>query len=217
MTHSYTTIRVPSSFPASSRPVYAYPIADMTHRNKDIAYPKVCQAVRDVCKKHGTEKILVHTVNYELTALLDKYLQDNLETEQRILSYSRREDKQPTVDSYLHSEEPAVLLAPSLERGIDLPGNQCSAIIIAKVPYPSLGDKQVSQRLYGTGASGKLWYSCETIRAIVQMTGRGMRSAEDRCESYILDEQFVTNIWRRNRALLPSWWSEAVQIRKDQI
>lgn len=42
------------------------------------------------------------------------------------------------------------------------------------------------------------------------MTGRGMRSDDDFCESYILDTQFHNNIWRRYRGLLPSWWKEAV-------
>jgi Rad3-related DNA helicase len=42
------------------------------------------------------------------------------------------------------------------------------------------------------------------------MTGRGMRSEDDYCESWILDKQFTDNIYKKNRQLLPSWWREAL-------
>lgn len=42
------------------------------------------------------------------------------------------------------------------------------------------------------------------------MTGRGMRSIDDSCDSYILDRQFISNIWKKNQSLLPNWWKEAV-------
>ena len=187
----------------------------MVHKNKEDAYPKLLAAVLEVCQKHEADKVLAHTVNYDLTNFLAKELGGKLS--QRVYSYSKRDEKQRAVDSYVHSSDPCVLFAPSLERGIDLPNDLCSAIIICKVPYPSLGDKQISQRLYGTGAAGKLWYSCETIRALVQMTGRGMRHEDDYCESYILDSQFMDNIWRRSRQLIPEWWREAVHIRKDGL
>jgi Rad3-related DNA helicase len=99
-----------------------------------------------------------------------------------------------------------VLLAPSLERGVDLPKDQCGVIIIAKVPYPSIGDKQVNTRLYST-PNGQLWFQVQTVRAIVQSTGRGMRSADDFCISYILDKQFA----KIPKELLPGYWKEAIR------
>jgi Rad3-related DNA helicase len=37
-----------------------------------------------------------------------------------------------------------------------------------------------------------------------------MRSADDYCESYILDKNFLDNVWRRNRNLIPQWWADAL-------
>lgn len=139
---------------------------------------------------------------------LSKSLRANcLSLQDRFVSYNSAGDRQQAIRAYL-AKDSAVLLASSLDRGIDLPGDDCSAIVVCKVPFPNLGDKQVNARIHTYG--GQLWYSVQTIRTLVQMTGRGMRSIDDHCDSYILDEQFVSNIWRKNRSLLPNWWKEAV-------
>ena len=54
----------------------------------------------------------------------------------------------------------------------------------------------------------------QTIRDIVQMTGRGVRSADDWAITYVLDSQFTKNVWR-NKFLFPEWWREAVNLGAD--
>jgi Rad3-related DNA helicase len=110
------------------------------------------------------------------------------------------------LDKFLSIED-AVLLAPSFERGIDLPEEDCQVIIIAKVPYPYLGDKQISARMRTRG--GQTWYAVQTIRSIAQMTGRGMRSAGDWCDTYVLDAQF-RRIYKDHKRLFPKWWRESL-------
>ena len=81
-------------------------------------------------------------------------------------------------------------------------------MVVAKCPFPSLGDSQVGARLHSSG--GQQWYSVETIRTLVQMTGRGVRNKDDWCLTYILDSGFTSNIWKKAKHLLPAWWVEAV-------
>jgi ATP-dependent DNA helicase DinG len=207
----YATITVPSTFPASRRPVYIYPIAEMTKRNKANAYPLVASALSKVIQNHPEDRILVHTVSYDL----NRFLLDSLDSfVSRLVSYNTSSEKQRAIDRYLYTSG-SVLLAPSLDRGIDLPADDCRVIVVCKVPFPNLGDKQVSARLHSPG--GQLWYSAKTVRSLVQMTGRGMRSEDDFCESYILDASFVTQIWRRHKNLLPQWWKEAVHMQTKPL
>ena len=86
---------------------------------------------------------------------------------------------------------------------------------MAKVPFPYLGDPQVSKRMHMPG--GKQWYAVQTVRTIVQMTGRGVRSKDDWCATYVLDSQFGSNIYKRHKRLFPEWWREAVEFmpRRD--
>ena len=103
----------------------------------------------------------------------------------------------------------AVLFAPSFDRGVDLVDDDCRVIIVAKVPAPFLGDAQVKARL-NSGREGEIWYTVQTIRTLVQMTGRGVRSVDDHCESYILDARFTEHIYKRHKNLLPEWWRDAL-------
>jgi ATP-dependent DNA helicase DinG len=204
--HSWGGVSVPSTFDPSRRPIYIHPIAEMTRKNEDNARPLIAEAIGKVVAKHPDDKILIHTVSYALNRFIEDQLRQG-DSLYRLVTYNAANEKQRAIDRYLNTPR-SVFLAPSLDRGIDLPGDDCRVIVVCKVPFPSLGDKQISARMHSKG--GQTWYSVKTIRSLVQMTGRGMRSADDFCESYILDKMFIESIWRRNRNLLPKWWSDAL-------
>jgi Rad3-related DNA helicase len=178
----------------------------MSRKEQEVAYPQIAQAVGKILSLHPESKILVHTVSYALNKYLGDYLRSTGEF-LRVVSYNTSGDKQKAIDTYLYTPG-SVLLAPSLDRGIDLPDDDCRVIIVCKIPFPSLGDKQISTRLHSKG--GQSWYSVRTIRSLVQMTGRGMRHQDDMCESYILDSNFIELVWRKNKHLLPDWWKSAL-------
>lgn len=204
MAMKYCLVQSPSTFPVASRPVYLYPIADVTYKTKAVSYPEITKAVETIAERHGQERILVHTVSYELARFI--WNKVGISVRQRCILYEDNHARQRAIDKYVYTDG-AILLASSLERGIDLPDESCRAIIVCKVPYPSLGDKQINARLYSKG--GQFWYSVQTCRTIVQMTGRGMRSANDYCESFIIDRQFIT-LWRKCKSLFPKWWTESL-------
>lgn len=204
---TYTTVKVPATFPTNRRPVYVRPVTDVTRSQKDAAYPALSTALSQILHTYKDTNVLVHTVSYEL----NNYLHQSLRRSGlNVVSYDGADTRQRAIRTFRGRDTPMALLAPSLERGVDLPGDTCRCIVVCKCPFPSLGDKQVSQRLYKTGRSGRLWYAVETIRSIVQMTGRGMRSEDDQCDSYILDAQFVSNIYMKNKHLIPAWWRESL-------
>lgn len=163
------------------------------------------EVARIVAENYGSKQ-LIHTVSYEWNRNLSEHLIGYFGPK-AIYTYNDASGRQLAIEGYRGSKN-GILLAPSLERGIDLPHDQCRVVIVTKIPFPYLGDKQVSSRLYAKG--GQSWYNTETIRSLIQMTGRGVRSADDFCASYILDKQFTTNIWKKSRHLIPMWWQEAI-------
>jgi Rad3-related DNA helicase len=42
------------------------------------------------------------------------------------------------------------------------------------------------------------------------MTGRAVRNKDDHAITYIFDQQFASNLWRKNKMLFPDWWRESV-------
>lgn len=199
----YSSVVMPSTFAPAQRPIYIYPIAPMSKKAQPTSRTLIRDAIRHLLTTRTPGRVLVHTVSYDL----NDYLFSELSRTRECYTYRKREDKESAIERYREGES-AVLFAPSLERGVDFKDDLCRHIIIPKLPFPNLGDKQVSARLYSRG--GSLWYSVKTVRSLVQMTGRGMRSETDSCTSYILDEQFISLIWNKSRHLLPSWWREAL-------
>lgn len=203
----YAFITVDCAFPKERRPMFATPCANVTSKEKDKAYPALVKRIREIVTQHP-DRTLVHTVSYDLA----RYLADELRPVlgNRVITYGGSAERDWALEQ-LRGHPQGVLLAPSMERGINLKGNDCRNVIVAKVPWPNMGDKRVKRRKYQpTPRAGQLWYSIQTLRAIIQMTGRGMRSESDWCRTWILDEQFL-RLWRECRHLLPKWWAEAVQ------
>lgn len=131
----------------------------------------------------------------------------------QIISYLSAQEREGAIAEFKSATPGAVLIGPSVGRGIDLPGDLCRVQVIVKVPFLNLQDKQVATRLYGQGLSGKRWYAVSAIRDIVQMTGRATRSETDWCVNYVLDRQFVDNLWSGWRRLFPKWWAESLEWR----
>jgi Rad3-related DNA helicase len=198
-------VSVPMTFPVENRIIHAIPVANMVNREKEKAWPLMVEGINAVLQRHPGERTLVHSVSYALTQAIVRGVKGR-----PVFSYRNSGEREHTIRTYLETPG-AVLVAPSLDRGVDFKGDQCRVIIIAKVPYPYLGDKQVSARMNGPG--GKLWYAVQTVRSLVQMSGRGVRSKDDWCVTYILDSQFRKRVWKENKSLFPGWWREAVDTR----
>lgn len=193
-------VDVPHTFPVANRRVYYWPAASMTYRNKESAWPEVTRAM-DMILDAYPERALVHTHSYEL----QRYVLAHSRHATRLLGYTRAAER----DSYLAAFKllpGAVLVAPSLTRGISLDNDLCRCICVLKMAAPSLGDPQVATRLHTP--DGWLWYKGEIMRDLIQAIGRGTRSETDWCDSWILDAEFA-RVWALQH-LLPSWFVEGV-------
>lgn len=210
--YEYETVTVPMTFPLEHRPIIVAPVADIKRGSSDDDYANLAYAVDRISELHQGERVLVHTVSFKLAQRL---MEDCDLHGRKVFSYSSGRNgvrKQEALDGYLRTPN-AIMFAPSMDRGVDLPGDACRVVIVAKVPFPSLGDRRISARMRLPG--GQSWYSVQTVRKIVQMTGRGVRSAEDYAVSYILDAQFSRNVYAKSKGLFPGWWREALRSNGD--
>jgi ATP-dependent DNA helicase DinG len=166
----YKVVRVRNTFRKENRKVVYVGSADMSRKGKERGeWQGAAKACRDILARHPRESVLVHTVSYDLGGYLSECCTG---TERQYLTYTNSSERERAIGEFTQSEG-RVLFASSLDRGIDLPHDRCRVQIIAKVPFPYLGDKQVSARLYGS-RSGKVWYNIQTIRTIIQMCGRAV-------------------------------------------
>jgi ATP-dependent DNA helicase DinG len=199
---TYEYKALPSPFPKEHRPVHFEPCANIINKNMEEALPKLASAVERILERHPNEKILCHVVSYKIR----DYLMKNINSP-RFVSHTTA-DRTAVLEKFKETSEPKVLISPSMERGVDLPGEECRVIIIAKVPYPDLGDPQINKRVHAS-KDGNSWYAHRTVSAIVQMSGRAVRSVDDWATTYILDEQF-SKLFREWNNMFPAWYREAV-------
>jgi Rad3-related DNA helicase len=210
--HEWAVVSIDSNFDPRRRPIYIENIAPMSHKNKATSYPPMMSSINDLLDDYPDERVLIHTVSYELTAHTYDYLSRTGHSG-RLFTYKNAREREGALNRFLESAN-GVMLAPSFDRGIDLAGDACRVVVIVKIPFPNLGDKQISARLYSKPRSqGQAWYDMQTIRTLVQMSGRAMRTADDYCEIYILDSQFMEKIYRKRKAMLPEWWKKALVLR----
>jgi len=202
----YSVVKVDSTFRKENRPVIYRPSARMTNKHDESG--KLVPALQQIVRGHARERVLVHCVSYSLANFLYGELVGSCEEAgMGCGTYSGSDGKLDAL-SRLRNAGGYMLFAPSMDRGIDLPDDDCRVVVIAKVPYPNLGDRQVSARLHSKG--GQTWYTVQTVRTVVQMTGRGVRHKDDHCTMYILDAMF-DDLWNKGRGLFPSWWTEAIK------
>ena len=212
----YGYVGVPMTYPVENRVIHYTPTATPnTAKNADAAVPEICRAVEAIARLHPGERILVHTVSYRLAGDVVQHLTQNLTgvNSRHIVTYTSARDRDAALESYL-ALEGSILIASSMDRGIDLPDDACRVQVVAKIPFPYLGDKQVNARLYSAG--GQTWYRVNTLRSLLQSTGRGVRHPDDWAITYILDQSFG-KLWQQSRRIIPQWWSEGLRWRVKAV
>ena len=191
---------VPSTFDIERRLVYYDPVVDLSKDRMKSELPKLIRKIKEIVNEHPDKRILIHSVSYKLA----RAIYEGINSSRCIIHDSQNKDEM--VGQYLQQDN-AVIISPSLERGVDFHDEKCRVVIWAKVPYLSLGDKFVTQRLFSS-SFGRLWYKHQAIHSIVQGTGRAMRHENDWCEAWIIDRQFERLM--KDARLAPNWFREAV-------
>lgn len=194
-------IDVPSTFPTERRPIYVMPVTRMGVRwwQDREAQQKMARAIDEVIAQNMGRKGIIHSVSYPLT----KWIMEN--SSYAASGYLFEDAPGTEVIERWRASSFGVLVSPKVTEGVDLPGELCEFVVFPKVPFLSLGDKVV--QLQRNEIPG--FYEQKAMAAIVQGAGRGMRSKDDSCRTYILDTSWFglrDSMW----GALPSWFTDAV-------
>jgi len=193
-------VALPSTFPAENRPIHYLPVGKMSMKEADATLPRLAEAVKELLKAHHDQKGIIHTSNYRVA----RYLRDVL-NDPRLLVHSDV-DRDQVLKHHHDSPQPTVLVSPSMTEGVDLKDDLARFTIIAKLPYPNLGDKALKKRI----ARDPWYYDYLTVRSFVQALGRSVRHENDTCVTYVLDgcaEAFIS----KNKRTIPEYVQEALK------
>ena len=192
----YKYVESGSSFDPTKAPIYISQSNRLNHANLQKALPSVVDQIKLICDKHKGDKGIIHThTNY-----ITKYVQKSLPSS-RFLYRDGMTRNEEILDEHMSSDEPTVLVSPSLGLGIDLKGDLARFQIIIKAAYLPLGDDRI-KRMFELD---KQWYANKMLSNFIQQCGRGIRSKDDHCITYVLDANIYDAILR-NRSKLPKYF-----------
>lgn len=195
--YSSKACKIPSTFDFTNSPIYSYKGHSMSYKNKDANTPWVVEKVDEILEKHKGQKGIIHCGSYALGNKI--YSMSN--NKKRILMYKQGE-KDVVLDMFKNSDD-KVLIGPSILEGVNLEDDMSRFQIFVKVPYASLGDKFVLEKM----KVDNVWYQCDAIKKILQGVGRSVRSKDDWAVTYILDGDFI-RLWRENSSQFSDEFNE---------
>lgn len=175
---------LPSLFDFHNSPIYVLTRWKMSQKFKEESFPSIQKATYELCNRYAQKKGIIQTWTYDIAKRI--YDEAPYPLKDRMLLYNDAKEKRELIEYHKTTDMPTVLVGPTLNEGIDLPGDECRFIIMLKMPFPYLGSKLVKRKadLYDG------WYQNETLRTVVQSIGRGVRYDGDWCQTYILDGSF---------------------------
>jgi Rad3-related DNA helicase len=193
-------IKCKSPISPEHRPIVPLDVVNVNHHSMETgAVEQLANEINQIAAFHPNEKGVVHAT-YELARRLRS------EGNPRYMFHDKL-SKKSVFDAFCSSPASAgaILVASGMYEGIDLAEDLGRFQIVAKIPWPSLGDPAIKH----LSALDPEWYLWETLKTTIQACGRICRTPEDYGATYILDSSF-RRLYRQGIQMLPQWFVEAI-------
>lgn len=186
----------PSDFDATRCPIYYVPT--MRVDNKATDFMPLWNRHDQIAARRRDRKGIVHTVSYarQKEALVSRYAD-------AMLLNNQGDAAGGIVGEFKRSRPGTILVSPSVGAGFDFPGKECEWQLLLKIPFPNGHTKIHRARQQDDPEYGAYL----AMNKMVQAFGRGMRSKEDKCESFIIDSHLDWFLGRFSH-LAPKWFKQ---------
>ncbi len=191
---------IESPFNPKSRPIYYMPLGKMSFKNKEETFKRYIPYIKKLLDKYKGKKGIIHTNSFELA----KWIEDKIKDPRLVFHDSSNKDE--VLKMHMESEEPTVIVSPSMDTGVSFDDDSARFQIIAKVPYPSLASQKNKLRMNNNPD----WYSWKTCGGIIQSSGRIIRSSRDWGDTIILDGSFG-DVIKWSSHFLPDWFQKSIK------
>lgn len=194
-----------SPFDVENRPIYVDFACRMSGFRRGIPNWKNKRAInkiKEILDNHKGQKGVIHTSSNQQAF----WIMDNLK--EYNLMFVGGSDRNRILKEFTESSNNIILIGASIKDGVDFKGDLCRFQIVFKVPYPQLNE-QVKYRM----DLDPKWFYYQTVMALMQAYGRGIRDVDDWCDMYIIDSSFK-QLFDYNRGFFNEYFIEAIQKKK---
>jgi len=195
---NYEYIHVGTDFDPKNAPIHIMAKQKLNYSNLKSMLPKLVEQIEGIMEHHSDHKGIIHTHTQYIT----DYIRDNIDSD-RLLCREAGVRNEDLLKIHEESDEPTILVSPSMTYGVDLYDDLGRFQIILKAPWLPTKDVRVEKMM----KIDKMWYVNSMLKTLVQASGRIIRSKDDKGETYILDGAIYDAI-SRNKKKLPTFFLE---------
>jgi Rad3-related DNA helicase len=170
-----------NGWPKQNGLVYYIPTVKLSYKSDDAAYQKIVDRMDEIISGRLDRKGIIHTGSYARM----RTLMERSKYSKYMLFNERAGDSTLIANRFRAAKAPAILISPSFSTGWDFAYDSCEYQIIPKTPFPYSESRVMQER-----CKDESYRTYLTLTAVSQMIGRGRRAADDRCETFILDNHF---------------------------
>jgi Rad3-related DNA helicase len=215
MPDQYKYLEIPSQFPPASSPVYYIPTVAMHQGMSHAEEAAMYNRIDEIVTVQGPRKGIIHTVSYDRA----EQIASACRTRGVMILHERGgAGVQAGIDLFRASRGPAVLVSPAITMGFDFAGEASEYQILPKIPFPDSTNHITRAR---TAADlqrprtaedkerkqlGTDYLDYAVSQVLIQACGRSTRTEQDRCTTYILDDNWKWWRWRAERGGCFPWW-----------
>lgn len=196
-------IVIDNPIPLESRLIHYLPVGKLNAKAGPEVYKALISGIDEIIENHKNENGLIHTVSYKLA----EYIKRESKYGHLIHIGRDRKETMALLEASAKAGTQRIIASPSMLEGYDLKNELGRFCIIAKIPYPFLGDPLISYVCKKDPGS----YAQETVLGTVQAAGRCVRGVNDYAQTYILDGGF-SHLFSSGNEYMPQWFKDSVQI-----
>jgi Rad3-related DNA helicase len=194
-------IETNTEFDASKAPIHIMVKQKLNFQNLQSMLPKLVEQIEGILEHHKNEKGIIHTH----TQYIADYIRNNVKSN-RLLCREPGVRNEELLEIHSGTDDPTVLVSPSMTYGVDLKGDLGKFQILLKAPWLPTKEKRVEKMM----KLDKSWYANKMLCSTVQACGRIIRGKEDEGVTYILDGSIFDAI-QRNQSKLPKFFIDRIE------
>ncbi len=196
----YRYFEYESGFPPELAPVYFYDAPVLGYQSPESDWLDAMRRAESLARLYPGRRGIIFTGSYQRSRIMEQAF-GSAHPE---WIFHPDSASLPAAIARFRSEPGSVLVSPSVAQGYDFPGDLCEFIVVLKCPYPDMSSEIVRRRMRRASYM-------DTVMALtlVQVCGRGVRHAADRCDCHVLDGAAERTL-RRRPNVFPQWFRRRI-------
>ena len=190
------------TFNPENRKIIYRALGSMSKQKKQPGLFPMLEECSRIVRERPEQRGIIHCHSGELQQTVFQHL--HKEFRERIFTHSGGNDRNEGI-SRLRDSRNGVLCAVAMTEGLDLRDDDARFCIFAKIPWPDLTDPYIQER----SRRSEDWYRNRTALAVVQGSGRVVRSERDHADTFIFDSSLWMVLY-----YCPDWWTAALRSGK---